>query len=88
MKRTRFIWAVWLLAACLAQGRALSNKEAFDLYGRAVQLMESTAVAIPELARAGAPVTENARQALITLRALRQQHAGLTTLSWRTCALI
>ncbi len=78
MKRTRLMWAVWLLAACLAQGRPLSNKEAFDLYGRTVQLMESTAVAIPELARAGAPVTENARQTLITLRGLARQNAGLT----------
>lgn len=78
MKRTRLIWAAWLMAACLAQGRPLSNKEAFDLYGRTVQLMESTAVAIPELARAGAPVTENARQTLITLRGLGRQNAGLT----------
>ncbi len=78
MKRIGFVCAAWLLAACLAQGRALSNKEAFDLYGRTVQLMESTAVAIPELARAGAPLTENARQALLTLRALGRQNAGVT----------
>ncbi|MGE5570293.1 MAG: GDSL-type esterase/lipase family protein [Rhodospirillales bacterium] len=78
MKRIRFICAAWLLAALLAQGQPLSNKEAFELYGRTVQLMESTAVAIPELARAGAPVTENARQALITLRGLGRQNAGLT----------
>jgi lysophospholipase L1-like esterase len=78
MKRVRFLCAAWLLAACLAQGRALSNQEAFDLYGRTVQLMESTAVAVPELARAGAPITENARQALITLRALGRQNAGVT----------
>lgn len=78
MKRIRFIWAALLLAAFLAQGQPLSNKEAFELYGRTVQLMESTAVAIPELARAGAPVTENARQALITLRGLGRQNAGLT----------
>lgn len=78
MKRIRFVCAAWLLAACLAQGRALSNREAFDLYDRTVQLMESTAVAIPGLARAGAPITENARQALITLRALGRQNAGVT----------
>jgi lysophospholipase L1-like esterase len=78
MKRIRFVCAALLLAACLAQGRALSNREAFDLYGRTVQLMESTAVAIPELSRAGAPITENARQALITLRALGRQNAGVT----------
>lgn len=68
----------WMLVASQAQGRPLSNKEAFDLYGRSVQLMESTAVAVPELARAGAPVTENARQALLTMRSLGRQHAGLT----------
>jgi lysophospholipase L1-like esterase len=78
MKRTRYVWAVLLLAAGLAQARPLSNKEAFDLYDRTVQLMESTAVVIPELARAGAPVTENARQALITLRGLGRQNAGVT----------
>jgi hypothetical protein len=78
MKRARFPVAAWLLIASLAQARALSNKEAFDLYGRTVQLMESTAVAVPDLARAGAPITENARQALIAMRALDRQNAGLT----------
>jgi len=79
MKRIRFICAAWLLAASLAQGQQpLSNKEAFELYGRTVELMESTAVAIPELARAGAPVTENARQALSTLRGLNRQNVGVT----------
>lgn len=78
MKRARFGLAAWLLIAALAQARALSNKDAFDLYGRTVQLMESTAVAVPELARAGAPITENARQALLTMRTLGRQNAGLT----------
>jgi lysophospholipase L1-like esterase len=48
------------------------------LYNRTVQLMESTSVAVPELARAGAPVVENARQAMATLRATPSQHGGLT----------
>jgi lysophospholipase L1-like esterase len=78
MQRVRFGLAAWLLIASLAQARALSNKEAFDLYGRTVQLMESTAVSVPELARAGAPITENARQALIAMRALDRQNTGLT----------
>ncbi len=78
MKRTRFVWAALLLAASLVQARPLSNKEAFELYDRSVQLMESTAVVIPELARAGAPVTENARQALITMRGLGRQNVGVT----------
>ena len=45
----------------------LNNRQALDLYGRVIQLMESTAVAVPELARAGAPLVENARQALVNL---------------------
>lgn len=75
-----------LLAACLcgvglapAQQRGpLANKDAFELYGRAVQLMGSTAMAVPELSRAGAPITENARAAVDTLRSLGRQHAGVT----------
>jgi lysophospholipase L1-like esterase len=73
------LWAALLTAPAIhAQHQALSNKDAFELYGRAVQLMESTAVSVPELARAGAPITENARQALVTLRSLGRQHAGVT----------
>lgn len=56
----------------------LSDKEAFELYGRAAQLMESISVAAPELTRAGAPLVENAQQALMALRAAGGQHAGLT----------
>lgn len=72
--------ALLLCAAAFAQTRALlSTKEATDLFVRVVQLMESTSVAVPELARAGAPVVENARQAAITLRTGPvQQHSGLT----------
>jgi lysophospholipase L1-like esterase len=75
-----------LLSAALAAGLCLlaqqpaplSNQDAFDLYGRAVELMESTSLVSPELARAGAPIIENARQALATLRSLSRQHAGST----------
>jgi lysophospholipase L1-like esterase len=68
-----------LAAAAPAQQRGpLSNKDAFELYTRAAQLMESTAMAVPELARAGAPLAENARQAVATLRALNRQHSGVT----------
>ncbi len=75
----------WLCAALAAgfclfaqQPAPLSNQDAFDLYGRAVQLMESTSLVSPELARAGAPIIENARQAVATLRSLNRQHAGVT----------
>ncbi|HEY1203430.1 MAG: GDSL-type esterase/lipase family protein [Bryobacteraceae bacterium] len=60
------------------QPAPLSNQDAFDLYGRAVELMESTSLVSPELARAGAPIIENARQAVTTLRSLNRQHAGVT----------
>ncbi len=79
--RQRFAWAALAATLCLfAQepAKPLSNKDAFDLYSRGVQLMESTSLAAPELARAGAPIIENARQAVTTLRSLNRQHAGLT----------
>jgi len=74
---TRFAFAL-LLVARLADARPLSNPDAFNLYGRMVQLMETAAVSSPELARAGAPLTENARHALRTMRELGRQHASLT----------
>lgn len=69
----------WLAAAAAQPQQApLSGKEAFQLYGRAVELMESTSVTTPELARAAAPLVENVRQSVITLRALPGQNATLT----------
>ncbi len=76
--RIRAFLCAFALAAGLAAAQAprpLSNREAFQLYGRVVELMESTAVAVPELSRAGAPVTENARQAVVLLRDLGSQSA-------------
>ncbi len=61
-----------------AQQKPISNRDAFELYGRAVQLMEAGSVAAPELSRAGAPIVENARAAVATLRSLNRQHAGVT----------
>jgi lysophospholipase L1-like esterase len=53
----------------LAQAPALlPNKQLLEIYTRAVQLMEAAAFSTPELSRAGAPLLENARQALGTLR--------------------
>jgi lysophospholipase L1-like esterase len=82
----RFVWARPAAAALLlvcaaaapAQDQLLGNKDAFELYGRAVQLMESVSLATPELARAGAPIAENARSAVATLRSMGRQHAGVT----------
>ncbi len=58
--------------------RPLPQKEALDLFGRTVELMEAASVVSPELSRAGAPLIENARQAIITMRSLSPMHAGLT----------
>jgi len=83
---------VWL--ACLAMtlwaqqpesGQALlPARELLDSYQRAIQLMESTTVSVPELARAGAPLIENARQAFTNVRANAtdsvSNYAFLTTL--------
>jgi lysophospholipase L1-like esterase len=71
-----FLWT----SAVYAQPKALlSNQDALKLCERVVQLIESTGVAIPGLARAGAPVLENTRQSLLNLERSRvQNHAGLT----------
>lgn len=64
---------VLMLAAALMMpalhGQTLPQKEALTLYDRVTQLMESTALPVPGLGRAAAPVLENARQTLINLRA-------------------
>jgi len=62
-----FVFAL-VLAAQPAPQQPLSGPEALQLMSRSIQLMESTGVALPELARAGAPLTENARQALANVR--------------------
>jgi lysophospholipase L1-like esterase len=77
MMRTALVLALLGSAAAGAQSPVLTNQGAQELFGRTVQLMESTAFAVPELARAGAPVTENARQAIASMTSLGQ-HAGLT----------
>lgn len=43
-------------------------QQAQQLMARAIQLMDAAGVALPELARAGAPLAENARQALANAR--------------------
>lgn len=68
----RFVFIVIFgaaLAAIAQEPTALMNaQQANELYGRAVQLMESSTVAMPELNRAGAPLIENVRQAAKNLR--------------------
>jgi lysophospholipase L1-like esterase len=76
--KLRLALAAMAAVLCLFAQQPLTNQDAFELYGRAVQLMESTSLVAPELARAGAPIIENARQAAATMRSLKRQHAGVT----------
>ena len=67
-----------LLGASLLQAQQpsalLNTQQTNDLITRSLQLMEAAAVATPEMNRAGAPITESARQAAANLR----QRAGNT----------
>jgi lysophospholipase L1-like esterase len=56
----------------------LSTKDALELSQRVVDLVESTAVSVPNLARASAPVQESTRQALKALKESSQLNSGLT----------
>ena len=55
------------LSAQDASGR-LSARDAGKLYDQIAEWMESTAVVVPELARAGAPLAENVRQSAQLLK--------------------
>ena len=80
LKRTAMVLAGALLwvATTAAQPTALpSGQEVLQLCDRVVQLMDSTKVSVPELARAGEPVAENARQALVNIRAAGAQNSPL-----------
>jgi acyl-CoA thioesterase-1 len=60
-----------------ASGNALlSNEDAFALLRRISQLVESTMLATPGLSRAGAPLAENVRQALVNIEATSAQNAS------------
>lgn len=74
---------VAVLAAAVVWGQAnpvLPVRDALQLYERGIQLMESGGFAIPELARAGAPIIENARQVVKTFNSVgvNQSDAALT----------
>jgi len=77
--KTALLLLLSLLPAALAQQAAppalapsglLSDANARQLYARTVQLMESGGFALPELARAGAPLIENIRQTIESLEFL------------------
>jgi lysophospholipase L1-like esterase len=69
MKWLVCFWTAALAAALWAQNDSalLPGPEALKLERRAVQLVESTGLVVPGLARAGAPALEDARQALANL---------------------
>lgn len=67
-------------AAALAQEPSplMKTAEALKTFHRGVELLESTAFAVPGLSRASAPVLENARQTLKMIeRSPGQSHSGL-----------
>jgi lysophospholipase L1-like esterase len=88
MKRAAALGAVLLIARALypqAQPQSttqspssalLSNSDAFGLLRRISQLMESTMLATPGMARAAAPLAENVRQALVNIQASSPQNSG------------
>jgi lysophospholipase L1-like esterase len=77
MKWLACFGAAAAMAWAQSGGALLSNPDALKLEQRAVQLMESTGLAVPGLARAGAPALEDARQALANLETA-PQNAGNT----------
>jgi lysophospholipase L1-like esterase len=50
------------------QSALLSGRPLFDAYQRVIQLMESSTIVIPDLARAGAPLLDSERRTLASLR--------------------
>jgi len=71
----RSFWLIFCALALYAQqppatpSALLNTKQLLDSYSRSIQLMESTGVALPDLARAGAPLVESARQFSDNVRA-------------------
>jgi lysophospholipase L1-like esterase len=75
MKWLACFWAAAALGLAQDSSALLKNTEALHLEQRCVQLMESTGLAVPGLARATAPALEDARQALANLRTAPQNAA-------------
>jgi lysophospholipase L1-like esterase len=76
MKWLACFGAAAAMAWAQSGGALLSNPDALKLEQRAVQLMESTGLAVPGLARAGAPALEDVRQALANLETAPQNAAN------------
>ncbi|MBS1873134.1 MAG: hypothetical protein JSU00_07955 [Acidobacteria bacterium] len=68
MKAVFCCLAAAVFASAQNPSALMPGAEANRVYARAIELMDSSAVAIPELNRAAAPLIENSRQALVNLR--------------------
>jgi len=67
-----------LVLSAQSDSQRLPRREAVDLYREIAGLMEATATAAPELARAGAPLIENVRRSAEALQTgTTQEHAGI-----------
>jgi lysophospholipase L1-like esterase len=84
-RESRRLLLAWVCGMGLAHTLAaqpprplLPQRDALQLYERVVNLIESTGVAVPGLARAAAPVLENTRQSLQLIRQSTQQDSGQT----------
>ena len=72
------IVSVALAALAQEPSGLLPQREAFKLYRQIGDHMEATSIAVPELARAGAPLIENVRQASEALQVgATREHSGL-----------
>ncbi len=82
MNRSAFIAvAAVLIVSTGAAGQdnpLLGSREAGELFTRSMQLMESTVLTVPGLARSAEPLIENSRQSLTSLKAQRNLHPGHT----------
>jgi lysophospholipase L1-like esterase len=77
---TRVAACLLLLAAASAQDTtgSLPAREAFQLYRQIGDHMEATSIAVPELARAGAPLIQNVRQTAQVLQiGTTREHVGV-----------
>ena len=85
MRRVRLNLLLLLVLTVLAPGAAfaqdderLGGRDARELYRRVADLMEATSFAAPELARAAAPLIENARQSARALAVgSTREHSGV-----------
>ena len=68
MKKLLLVIAAGQMLCAQPASPLLNTKDSLALYNRSLQLIESTMIAVPDLAKAGAPLLENARQALTNLR--------------------